>query len=135
MQSKPTPARERRAAFRIVPPSANTVLVQARYGGEDIYHKVTLGNLSQTGIMIRHYGYFKAPALHDKVWLHLAFAGGPDMILRCTARHIARAPGQAGGLQLGLQFDALKPDQAQFIGHTIAEWQRMMNNVLESSRG
>ena len=115
---------QRRAHFRLEPPTSDALDLRIRYHAEESFRAVEPLNVSVGGTLIYDRALASAPDETQRIDLHLHFDTGARFAFDGQVRHVGAHAGRKRGLQVGVQFDALTRTEEEAIGRIIMRWQR-----------
>ncbi|HUT25282.1 MAG TPA: PilZ domain-containing protein [Sumerlaeia bacterium] len=121
---------QRRAHFRVRPPSPGALSTRVRYADAGEYALVETEDLSVGGIRILDREQLSPVEMDGAVDLQLFFEDGQKFALRGRARHVAGAPGRRRGVQVGIQFDPLVAKEETALSQIIMSWQRRIQREI-----
>jgi c-di-GMP-binding flagellar brake protein YcgR len=121
---------QRRAHFRVRPPSRGALSVRVRYADAGEYTLVETENLSVGGVRVVDRERLSPMETDDTVDLQLLFEDGQKFALRGRARHVAGAPGSSRGIQVGIQFEPLVAKEETALSQIIMSWQRRIQREI-----
>ncbi|NQU42864.1 PilZ domain-containing protein [bacterium] len=120
---------QRRAHYRVAPPSADAVKTLVRFHPDDELIPVETVNVSLGGVLIQDCELVSLPEVDHPVQLVLQSDEGHRLHLFGRIRHVAPAPSPSDDLRIGLEFETVRPRDESDLGHLLARWQREQRRV------
>lgn len=123
---------QRRAYFRLQPPTPRSVSAKIRFGEEGPLRKVEVVNLSVGGICVADKRLAEVRDFSQPATLILRFHGENEFQITATVRHSHNEGAPVSSTALGLKFEDLDPILEAALNRIVMEWQR---EICRSKRG